>query len=82
MRYNKVATLDLIKGENMYYVYIKQDTGYDAKKLVGEFEDIDEAYDKVDEEIAKNKDVKYIIEKTTGHVDIYGELISKVVEKN
>ncbi len=50
----------------MYYVYIKQDTGFESKKLVGEFDEIDDAYDKIDEEIAKNKDVKYILEKQTG----------------
>lgn len=66
----------------MYYVYLKQDTGFESKKLIGEFEDIDDAYDKIEEELAKNKDIKYILEGTTGHVDNYGELISKVIEKN
>lgn len=66
----------------MYYVYIKQDTGFESKKLVGEFNDIDDAYEKIEEELAKDKDIKYILEGTTGNVDIYGELISKVIEKN
>lgn len=66
----------------MYHVYIKQDSGFESKKLVGEFAEIDDAYDAIDEEIAKNKDVKYRLEETTGHVDVYGELISKVVEEN
>lgn len=66
----------------MYYVYIKQDTGFESKKLVGEFEDIDDAYDKIDEELAKDKDIKYVLEKQTGHVDIYGELTRQIIEKN
>lgn len=66
----------------MYQVYLKQQSGFESKKLIGEFKDIDEAYDKVDEELAKDKDVKYVIERTTGHVDNYGELIATVVEEN
>jgi hypothetical protein len=66
----------------MYQVYIKTETGFDSKKLLGEFDDIDDAYEKIETEQNKNKDIKYVIEETTGHVDNYGELISRVVEKN
>lgn len=66
----------------MYYVYTKQNTGFESKTLIGEFEDIEDAYDKIDEEIAKDKNFKYILEKQTGHVDIYGELTTQIVEKN
>lgn len=66
----------------MYYVYLKEDTGFDSKKLVGEFKDYDDAFEKVDEELAKDKSVKYVVEETTGHVDNYGELITRVVEEN
>ncbi len=64
----------------MYHVYIKEDNVYGAKKLVGEFNDLDDAYDKADELKEDNK--KYVIEETTGHVDNYGELIVTVVEEN
>lgn len=66
----------------MYHVYIKEQTGFDSKKLIGEFKEIDDAYAKVDAELAKNKDIKYVIEETTGHVNNYGDLIVSVVEEN
>lgn len=66
----------------MYYVYIKKETGFESKNLVGQFKDIDDAYAKIESELAKNKDVKYVLEETTGHVNSYGELIAEVVEEN
>jgi len=66
----------------MYQVYIKKETGFRSKDLIGEFKDIDKAYEKVETELAKNKDIKYVIEETTGHVDIYGELTVDVIEEN
>lgn len=66
----------------MYQVYIKQETGFESKKLVGEYKDFDKAQEKIEAELAKNKDIKYIIEETTGHVDSYGELLATVVEEN
>ncbi len=66
----------------MYQVYIKKDTGFDPKHLIGEFKDFDKASEKIQNELAKNKDLKYVIEETTGRVDNYGELIATVVEEN
>lgn len=66
----------------MYQVYIKKETGFCSKKLIGEFKDLDKASEKVQEELAKNEDIKYVIEETTGRVDNYGELIATVVEEN
>lgn len=66
----------------MYQVYIKKETSFGSKKLIGEFSDVDEAYEKVDAEIAKDKDIKYVIEETTGQVDNYGELMSTVIDEN
>jgi hypothetical protein len=66
----------------MYQVYIKKETGFMAKNLIGEFEDIDKAYEKIENELAKNKDIKYVIEEISGHVDIYGELTTTVIEEN
>ncbi len=66
----------------MYQVYIKTETGFDRKKLIGEFSDISKAYEKIETELTKNKDLKYVIEEITGSVDIYGELITNVVEEN
>jgi len=66
----------------MYQVYLKKDAGFMSKDLIGEFKDIDKAYEKVESELAKNKDFKYVIEETTGHVDIYGNLTVDVIEEN
>lgn len=66
----------------MYQVYIKKETGFNSKDLIGEFKDIEKAYEKIENELAKNKDIKYIIEETTGHVDIYGDLTVEVIEEN
>jgi len=66
----------------MYQLYFKTDSGFDPKKLIGEFSDLEDVYEKLNAELAKDKDIKYIIEETTGCVDSYGELIANVVEKN
>ena len=66
----------------MYQVYIKKETGLSSKDLIGEFSSIDKANEKVAAELAKNKDIKYVIEETGGHVDIYGELTVTIVKQN
>jgi len=66
----------------MYQVYIKTETGFDQRKLLGEFADYEKACDRAEEELAKNEAVKYIIEETNGSVDIYGNLIVDVVDEN
>lgn len=66
----------------MYQVYIKKDTGFDQKQLIGEFKDYDRAQEKIEAELAKNENLKYVIEEISGSVDIYGELITTVVEEN
>jgi hypothetical protein len=66
----------------MYQVYLKEQDGFSSKQLIGEYKDIDDAYAKVDKTLEKNKDTKYVIEETDGHVDNYGELIATVVEEN
>jgi hypothetical protein len=65
----------------MYQVYIKIETGFDRIKI-GEFKDYDKVQEKIETELAKNKDLKYIIEETTGSVNGYGELIADVIEEN
>ena len=66
----------------MYQVYIKTKSSYEGRKLIGKFKEYDEAWEKIEEELSKDKDIKYVIEETTGSVDIYGELIVDVVEEN
>jgi len=66
----------------MYQVYIKKETGFNKKVLMGEFMDFGEACEKIETELAKNKDLKYVMEETTGAVDGLGELIARVVKQN
>ena len=66
----------------MYQVYIKVETAFESKKLIGEYSDYDNATEKVEEVLAKDKDIKYIIEETSGHVDSYGNLTANVIDEN
>lgn len=66
----------------MYYVYAKKETGFESKSLIGEYGSLEKASDRVQKELDKDKNFKYIIEETTGHVDNYGELVATVVEEN
>ena len=66
----------------MYKLYVKSETSFDGRKLVGEFKDSDKAYEKIEEELAKDENIKYILEETTGKVDIYGDLIVDVIDEN
>ena len=66
----------------MYYVYVKEENLFDSKRLIGEYRDIDKAYERADKEVAKNPAVKYSIEESNGNVDNYGELITTVVKEN
>ena len=66
----------------MYQVYIKKESGFNPKKLIGEFKEYEQASEKIESELAKNPDIKYVIEETTGRVDNYGDLIATVVEEN
>ncbi|GEM_PF-2842040 len=65
----------------MYQVYIKTESGFNRKKL-GEFKDIEKAHEIIEAELAKDENLEYVIEETTGSVDIYGEMTTRVVEEN
>lgn len=66
----------------MYQVYIKTDSDYNPKELIGEFINFEKACDAADEEVNKNKAIKYVIEETSGEVSAYGDLITRVVREN
>lgn len=66
----------------MYQVYIKKETGYIQKELIGEYRDFNKACEKFETEVAKNNGLKYVMEETTGAVDGLGELIARVVKEN
>ena len=66
----------------MYHVYVKEDSAFDAERLVGEYSDVEEAFAKVEEIVEKDASIKYVIKETDGHVDNYGELITSIVDEN
>lgn len=66
----------------MYHLYIKTTKPFTSKKLIGEFSDIDETYERLAVEQEKDPDIKFVIEETTGRVDVYGELIVDLIEEN
>ena len=66
----------------MYQVYIKDANSYTGRELIGEYEDVDDAFDKAEEEVAKDANIKYVIEKTSGNVNSYGELEVSVIAEN
>ena len=66
----------------MYQVYIIKDSGFNPKNLIGEFSDYDKACEKIETELAKDKELKYAIEEMTGAFNEYGEAITRVVKKN
>lgn len=66
----------------MYQVYTIDETAFDPKKLAGEYGSYEKAHEKVEAILAKNKDAKYVVEETTGHVDSYGNLLTEVVDEN
>ena len=66
----------------MYQVYIKDANSYTGRELIGEYEDVDDAFDKAEEEVAKDSNIKYVIEKTSGNVNSYGELEVSVIAEN
>lgn len=66
----------------MYHVYVIDESAFDPKKHIGDFSDIDNAHARLQKEITRDPETKYIIEQTTGHVNSYGELIATVVEEN
>ena len=66
----------------MYQLYIKEANSYTGRELIGEYDDVDDAFDRAEEEVKKDANVKYVIEKTSGNVNSYGELEVSVIAEN
>jgi hypothetical protein len=62
----------------MYQVYIIDESAFDSKKLIGEFKDYEKASEKIANVLAKNKDIKYILEETTVKPPIFGPKLKLV----
>lgn len=63
----------------MFQVYTEKDYSELTKSLVGEFKDIDDAVDAAEKAIENKEGLRYIIEETTGHMNSWGELQTRVV---
>ena len=66
----------------MYQVYTEKNNSKFSKTLIDEFSDFDEAEECAIKAIEGKPELKYIIEKTTGRFDSYGELIATVVARS
>lgn len=66
----------------MYQLYKKTLTGFDRRKLMGEYRELEKIREIIDAETAKDSEFRYVIEETTGKVNAYGELIVDVVDEN
>ena len=66
----------------MYQVYVKKGTGFNSKTLIGEYKEYEKASERIETELAKDKDFKYVLEETTGHVNSYGDLVANIVDEN
>jgi len=47
--------------------------------MIGEYRDLNTAYDKAESLIDGKPDLKYIIEETTGSFNSYGERLTRVI---
>ena len=62
----------------MYQVYSEKKGDSFSRTMVGEFKDINQAFEKA-EKIVENPDFKYVIEETTGSFNSWGERLTRVI---
>ncbi len=66
----------------MFQVYTKKRGSELSKIQVGEFSDLEEAFDCAEKAIENKPDLKYVIEETSGHFNSYGELLTETVAES
>jgi len=66
----------------MYHVYTEKNHAEYTRALVTETNDYDIAIEKAEKAIEGKAGLRYIIEKTDGSMDSYGELIATVVAES
>ena len=66
----------------MFQIYTEKDHSELTRSLIGEVKDLEEAIDIAEAAIADKAGLRYIIEKTDGSMDSYGELIATVVAES
>ncbi|MDD3594131.1 MAG: hypothetical protein PHX18_05850 [Candidatus Gastranaerophilales bacterium] len=64
----------------MYQVYVETKGAF-APDLLGEFSDLEEAREQAKKAKQENLDLTYLIEKTDGTFDSYGELLTTFIER-
>jgi len=63
----------------MFQVYTEKKGDSFSKTMIGEYRDLNTAYDKAESLIDGKPDLKYIIEETTGSFNSYGERLTRVI---
>lgn len=66
----------------MYHVITERDYSEFSRKQIGEYSNFDRALEVAQKAIAGKEGLRYIIEKTDGHVDSYGNQIVTVVAES
>ena len=66
----------------MYHVYTEKNHAEYTRALVTETNDYDIAIEKAEKAIEGKPELRYIVEKTDGSMDSYGELIATVVAES
>ena len=66
----------------MYHVITEKDYSEFSRKQIGEYSNFDKALEVAQKAVAGKEGLRYIIEKTDGHVDSYGNQIVTVVAES
>jgi hypothetical protein len=66
----------------MFQVITERDYSEFSRKQIGEYTDFEEALEAAKKAIEGKEDMRYIIEKTDGHIDSYGNQIVTVVAES
>jgi len=64
----------------MFHLYIESDSTF-SPKLVGEYDNLDEAKKRAKKEQEEDDSVTYTIEESNGSFNSYGELLTNVIER-
>lgn len=66
----------------MFHVITERDYSEFSRRQIGEYVDFDKALEVAQKAVAGKEGLRYIIEKTDGHVDSYGNQIVTVVAES
>ena len=66
----------------MYHVITEKDYSEFSRKKIGEFTDFDKALEAAKKAIEGKEGLRYIIEKTDGHIDSYGNQLVTIAAES